>query len=89
MILDTTGSATSAKAFLTNFQPKQLRWGSHDDANPMGGSFVLLQRPKGESKISFLDSHFDEVSATDGYMWYQSDIVMDLAAESPLDLAPH
>jgi hypothetical protein len=25
--------------------------------------------PKGESKISFLDSHFDEVSATDAYTW--------------------
>lgn len=40
--------------------------------------------PKGESKVSFLDTHFEAVSTTDGYTWYQSDMVIDLAAESPL-----
>jgi hypothetical protein len=40
--------------------------------------------PDGESKVSFLNSHFDTVSATDGYTWYQSDMVIDLAAEAPL-----
>jgi hypothetical protein len=40
--------------------------------------------PKGEPKVDFLDNHFEAVSATDGYTWYQSDMVIDLAAESPV-----
>jgi hypothetical protein len=40
--------------------------------------------PHGESKIDFLDTHFEAVSTTDGYTWYQSDMVIDLAVESPL-----
>jgi hypothetical protein len=40
--------------------------------------------PAGESKVGFLDRHFEAVSVTDGYTWYQSDMVVDLAAETPL-----
>jgi hypothetical protein len=36
------------------------------------------------TKDSFLDTQFEAVSTTDGYTWYQSDMVIDLAAESPL-----
>jgi hypothetical protein len=40
--------------------------------------------PDGVSKVSFLDTHFEAVSTTDGYTWYQGDMVVDLAAEDPL-----
>jgi hypothetical protein len=40
--------------------------------------------PQGESKIDFLDTHFEAVSTTDAYTWYQSDMVIDLSVESPL-----
>jgi len=40
--------------------------------------------PARESKIAFLNEHFKSVSTTDGYTWYQSDMIVDLAAESPL-----
>jgi hypothetical protein len=45
--------------------------------------------PSGESKIEFLDTHFAPVAITDGYTWYQSDMVIDLAAESPLPSFHH
>jgi hypothetical protein len=40
--------------------------------------------PQDESKVSFLDTHFEAVSTTDGYTWYQSDMVVDLSTEDPL-----
>jgi hypothetical protein len=40
--------------------------------------------PEGESKINFLDTHFEAVSATDGYTSYQSDMVIDASDETPL-----
>jgi hypothetical protein len=40
--------------------------------------------PPGESKIEFLDTHFAAVSVTDGYTWYQSDMVIDASEENPL-----
>ncbi len=40
--------------------------------------------PQGESKIDFLDTHFEAVSTTDAYTWYQSAMVVDLSVESPL-----
>jgi hypothetical protein len=45
--------------------------------------------PPRESKIEFLDKHFAAVSITDGYTWYQSDMVIDLAAENPLPSFHH
>ena len=40
--------------------------------------------PPGDSKSNFLDTHFEAVSTTDGYTWYQSDMVIDAAEETPL-----